>query len=475
MGRWLPLVLLAVAFLALGLFPASHAEIEAVVAGDALAQAEQYSTALDAYGRAAGRCPGCALPRIRRGEVLTAQRRYGEAWTAYLEAARQGGDDRLQEGLARLYMAQGAPELAVPALRRMLDRRPARADLWLLLAEAYHQQGSDAAELEAWLSALELELGDEQRQYAHSRVALLCLEVESSCALAHLARVRLGPDPHWIDAAETMLDALERIETGQDSASVRVRLGQVLLELDEVALARQQFARAHELAPDYAEGLAYLGYATSLLGEIDLAQEYLEQAVAMQPDGILPRLFLGVHDLRRGWWYTARDTLLEAHKLDPANSAVCAAVAETYLKGDPPDYVAAGQWLHTAVDNAPEDAAFHLLLAHFYVDYGIEPFPRGVTVARVAVELSPDNAEAQETLGWAYFLSNWFEPAQVSLRRALDLAVIRPDRARIAYRLGEVYRAVGDMKNARQLYQQALDLDWDGPVGERARQRLESE
>ncbi len=471
------MVLLAVAFLLLGLFPAGHAEIEAVAAGDALAQSEQYSAALAAYERAAGYCPGCVLPRIRQGRVLTVQGRYGEAWAAYLAAVRLGGsdDDRLQEGLARLYVAQGAPELAVAALRRVLDRRPARTDLWLLLAEAYHQQGNDVAELEAWLSALELGLSDEQRQRAHSRVALLCLEAGSSCALAHLAQVRLGPDPHWVNAAEAMLDALERIETGQDSASVRVRLGQVLLELDEAALARQQFARAHALAPDYVEGLVYLGYATGLLGEVDLGQEYLERAVAMQPDGVLPRLFLGLHDLRRGWWHSARDVLIEAHELDPANSAVCVAVAETYLRATAPDYAAAGQWLHTAVDNAPEEAAFHLLLAHLYVDYGIEPFPHGVTVARVAVELSPGNAEAQETLGWAYFLSNWFEPALVSLGRARELAQTRGDRARIDYRLGEVYRASGDVQRARQLYQRALDLDWAGPVGERARQRLAGE
>ncbi|MBN1934122.1 MAG: tetratricopeptide repeat protein [Anaerolineae bacterium] len=474
--RWLPLALFCVVCLALGLFPESHDLIDAVVQGNAWGRDRHYSAALDAYAYASTLCPGCALPHMRRGQVLTVQGRYNEAWTAYLEAVRLGGDsDLLQEGLARLYLAQGVPDLAAAALRRVLDRRPARAGLWLSLAEAYRLQGTRTAELEAWLAALELDLGDEQQQRAHSRVALLCIEVEAACALAHLSQVRLGPDRVWLDAAEAMLDALERIETGQDSAPVRTRLGQTLLDLGEVSLARQQFARAVKLDPAYAEGYAYLGYAASLLDEIDLAEQYFEQALQLQPDSVLPRLFLGLHYARRGWWHSARDVLIEAYDLAPTNAAICAAVAETYLNADPPDYAAAGQWLHVAVDNAPEEASFHLLLAHFYVDYGVEPFPRGVTVARVVVELAPGSAEAQETLGWAYFLSDWFDPALVSLGRAYDLAQSRPQQARIAYRLGQVYEALGDVRSARQFYQQALDLDWIGLVGDRARQRLEKD
>jgi len=467
-------VIFGIVCLALGLFPESHAAIEAVVQGRTLAQEKRYSAALQEFARAGRLNPGSALPYLYQGELLTEQGRHQEAWAAYLYAARLGGDgDRLRVGLARLYMAQQSPELAVQMLRQVLDHRPAQTDLWLLLAEAYHASGERFRELEAWLSALELAPTDLQRQQAQSRVALLCLEVEAPCAPAYMALVRRGPDRQWATAAETMLDLLERIANEQDSAAVRTRLGQILLDLDQFPSARQQFMRAVELDPNYAQGYAYLGYVESLCGENESAQTHLEHAITLEPNNALPRLFLGLHYTRQGWWITARNVLSEAYRLDPTNPAICAAIAETYLKGDPPDYITAGQWLHAAVGNAPERVEFHLLLAHFYVDYGVEPFPTGVTVARVAANLAPDNAEAQETLGWAYFLSKWFDPALPALQKAYALAQERTQQARIAYRLGELYRAWGDVQNARQFYQQALDLDWNGPIGDKARQRLD--
>lgn len=470
---WLPLAILGLTCLLLGLYPENHAAVEAVVQGQALAQEKHYSAALSAWESASRLTPGNPLPYLYQGQVLTEQGRHLEAWTAYLNAIRLGGsNDRLQAGLARLYLAQHSPDLAIGVLRPLLARRPAQADLWSLLAEAYHAQGERPDELKAWLSALETGLSDAQRQHAQSRVALLCLEVEAPCALAYMAQARYGPDRSLAQAAETMFDALERIATGQDTAAVRTRLGQALLDLGQTALARQEFARAVERDPTYALGYAYLGYAESLLGEADAAQTHLEHAVEQLPQDPQPRLLLGLHYSHRGWWITARDVLFEAHRLDPTNPAICAAMAETYLQGSPPDHAAAGYWLHAAVGNAPQEADFHLLLAHFYVDYGVEPFPRGVTVARVAVNLAPDNAEAHETLGWAYFLSNRFDWAVSSLKQAYALAETPGQQARIAYRLGEAYRAMQEMQKACPFYQQALDLDWNGVIGSRARQQL---
>jgi hypothetical protein len=45
-------------------------------------------------------------------------------------------------------------------------------------------------------------------------------------------------------------------------------------------------------------------------------------------------------------------------------------------------------------------------------------------------------------------------------------------RARVHYRLGEVYRALGQVEAAREQLQAAVDLDWNGAIGERAREVL---
>jgi Flp pilus assembly protein TadD len=135
-------------------------------------------------------------------------------------------------------------------------------------------------------------------------------------------------------------------------------------------------------------------------------------------------------------------------------------------------YAVAERWLHAAVDNAPQDPQFHLLLAHFYVDHMVDPAVRGIAVARVAVELAPQDSEAQETLGWAYHLAGRSQEALPALHQARDLA---PNEPRIYYRLGEVYRALGQGGLARRAYQQALDLDWSGPIGAWAREAMTEE
>jgi tetratricopeptide (TPR) repeat protein len=128
----------------------------------------------------------------------------------------------------------------------------------------------------------------------------------------------------------------------------------------------------------------------------------------------------------------------------------------------------AEQWLLAAAAHAPDDVAFELLLAHLYVERGLDPGGRGVATAHAAVDLAPENAEAHETLGWAYYLSGQPALAVGPLEHALTLE----QSARVHYRLGEAYRALGQTDEAHSRLQAALDLDWHGVVGERARARL---
>jgi Flp pilus assembly protein TadD len=212
---------------------------------------------------------------------------------------------------------------------------------------------------------------------------------------------------------------------------------------------------------------AYLGHVLSLLGENELAVWHLQQALSLEPDYPLPYYFSGMHYAREGRWITARSYLERAYDLDPTNPALCAAIAETHLRAAEPNYPVAREWLHAAVNHAPDDPRFHLLLAHFYVDYAVDPTRMGVAVAQTAVDLAPESAEAQETLGWARYLAGQPDLALVSLMRARELD---PDEPRVHYRLGEVYRALGRPDEARASYQRAIDQDWSGSIGEKARQ-----
>jgi tetratricopeptide (TPR) repeat protein len=126
-------------------------------------------------------------------------------------------------------------------------------------------------------------------------------------------------------------------------------------------------------------------------------------------------------------------------------------------------------------------------LAHFYIDRALDPGVRGAAAARAALALDPESSEAHETLGWAYHLGGQPGLALQPLERALELSEMgtgraradrwsdgdRPERlGRIHYRLGEVYRALGQSERAYQHFEWAADLDWHGPIGVRARESM---
>ncbi len=467
---WLRVALLATVVLAAGLYPADRDAIAAVQQGDQLARERQYSAALAAYALAAGRCPGCALPRLRQGEVYLAQQRYDEAWTAYLSAFRLGAGDRALEGMWQLYAAGEDREFAADALERLLRRYPARGDLWAHRGEVALEAGDTERALAAFDRALSLQIAPSLRQSIHDRLAIVWLERDPPRALEHLREVVQGSDPELARSAERLLLALDALTSGSDPTLSNAKLGEALLRYGDPELAAHYLQRAVTLSPSYVDGHAYLGHVLSILGQAERAEFHLEQAMALDPAYPLPRYFAGMHYVRKGWLYTGRDYLLAAHDLDLLDPAICAAVADTHLRAEQADYATAERWLHAAVDRAPNDVRFHLLLAHLYVDYMVDPGTRGVAVAGYAAQLDPQNSEAFETLGWAYHLGGRPDAALGPLLRARELS---PENARIHLRIGEVYRALGRTKDARAAYQRALDLDWNGPTGERARKALQ--
>ncbi len=446
---------------------ADRTVIEAVQRGDRLTAGGEYSAALQAYEQAARRNPGNPLPRLRQVGVYLAQRRHEEAWSAWLDALRRGGvNDRSLESLAAIYAAQDSTALAANCLSTVLSHQPRRGDLWLLLGELKMSLGAGTQARACLERALEIGLPPPQAQAAHDYLGMAYLDDAPTCALEHFDDASAGPDPQLAHQSRQMADALRELVNGGRNALNLARVGESLLQRGELSAARRYFAASLALAPEYVDAHAYLGHTLSLLGEDKTAVNHLQQAIELEPTYPLPYYFWGMHCMRRGRWAEAREHLMEAHDLAPDNPAICAAMADAYLRDPEPDYAAAEIWLHAAVDRAPDDPRFHLLLAHFYVDYLIDPGTRGIAVSQVAVELAPENWDAQSTLGWAYYLAGRPTDALPPLERARSLA---PREARVYFRLGEVYRALGKRATARKYYRRAVDLDWAGPIGKRAR------
>ena len=159
----------------------------------------------------------------------------------------------------------------------------------------------------------------------------------------------------------------------------------------------------------------------------------------------------------------AQDAFWQALHLDPENAALQVAMGETFVELG--DYGAAQEWYEAAVDAAPDDLGFRLVLTRFFLDHLYQVEESGLPSAREAVDLAPENALAYDILGWAHFLSG---NAADSLEALLEALALEPNLTSAHYHLGQLYAATGQRGLARQHFQRAIDLDTEGYLRKQA-------
>ncbi len=255
------------------------------------------------------------------------------------------------------------------------------------------------------------------------------------------------------DEAMAMGAALQRVSSGADPAHAAALLGQAYVRVAAWSLARRSLAQAVAAEPEYVEARAYLGHALDYLGDPVEAERHLQRAVQLAPTTTLPRFLLGLYYQRRGRPREAAFQFRQALKLDAGDAALYAGLGQAQLAGQ--NYVDAEVAFRAAVELAPDDAGFQLLLARFYVDRLIKVRTFGLLAAREATRLDPANAEAFDVLGWAYYLVGYLDEAGRTLARA---AALDPDLASARYHLGVVLRRRGQFVEADYQFWRAVDL-----------------
>jgi tetratricopeptide (TPR) repeat protein len=190
---------------------------------------------------------------------------------------------------------------------------------------------------------------------------------------------------------------------------------------------------------------------------------------ALEIDDQLPlaHYLIGLHYRRQGDNDQAIAALQKAFELDPSNAAAAAELGNAYAQLA--DLPAAELWYRQAVQVAPDDAAFWMLLARFYTDYELKVEGDGLLSAQKAVELAPDSAEALDTLGFAQYLNGRYDEAEDSLGQAIGLD---SNLASAHFHIGLVYLDTGRSEVARQHLENAVGLDAGGPIAEKALKAL---
>jgi len=447
----LELTLLAVAVLLMGLTPYPQAFVTAMQQAEVHCVVREYGLALDAYRRAARLTPESSLPWLQRGEILLCQHRFVPATVAFREAEQLGGKEMALLGLGESLAGQGDWAAALQVWLRAQALAPNDARVYLGLGRGSIAQSRFDQAARYLVQALE-------RQPTAG---------EAAVAHALLGRLLAGDDPgqaadHFQQAGdEDMLAVLADAEPAP--ARRALLLGAAFLQRNELTLAHRELERAVALAPADLEAYAYLAHTLDLLGETVAAEAWLNRALELDPDSALAYYFLGVHHRQVGNVERAQAALWEALLRDPENAALRVEMAEAFL--DLHDYPHAEEWYRGAVEVAPDDIEFHLLLVRFYLDHLYRVEEGGLPAAQAAVSLAPGDARPYDLLGWAYCLTGRQVDAERSLVQALALD---PELVSAHYHLGSLYAHIGRRDLARQHLQRAADLDVGGTYRARA-------
>ena len=448
----LKLTLLALGILLLGLTPYHRPFTTSMRQAGAHRATREYGAALATYRQAAASNPESPLPWLEIGQIYLLQNQSVLATAAFLEAQHRRGSAEAVIGLAESYASQGDWATATRNLLRAQALAPDDARVYAALGRASMAQGLFAQAKGYLAQVLQMDASDEEVAAAH----------------ALLGRLVAGDDPtlagdHFRQADDTdMLAVLDAVNTERDPARRALLLGIAALQRNELVLARHNFERALSEAPNDAEAHAYLAHTVDQLGETVTARALLEQALALE-DSTLAYYFMGTHHRLVGNLDAAQAALWQALLRDPENAALRAEMAGIFV--DQSDYASAEEWYQGAVEMAPDEVGFHLMLVHFYIDHLYRVAEAGVPAALALFELSPKDAQAYDLLGWTYHLAG--QPSE-ALQALLQAVTLDPGLVSAHYHLGSLYATTGQNDAARPHLQRAVDLDTGGYYRSRA-------
>lgn len=447
----LGIVLLGV--LMLGLTPYPRDFVEAVRRAETHRSALEYGVALESYRLAAHIDPRTPLPCQRQGEILLQQHRWAEAEVAFAEASRRQGGLEALLGRGESQAGRGDWAAAIHTWLGALALSPKEPRVYLALGRAAIAQGRFDEAQQRLERTLSLQPLPETTREAHALLGRLLLTDDPAAAAVHLERA----------GDLDLLAVLEAVQAQTSPGSKALLAGVALLQRRELPLACHYLEQATVATPADARPRAYLAYTLDQLGETAAARDLLEQALQIDVGEAMAYYFLGLHERDVGRLKKAQEAFEQALRLDPENAAFHVEMAETFLLLG--DYDHAEEWYQAAADLEGDNVDLNLLLTRFYLDRLYRVMDGGLPAAQSTVALAPENAQAHDLLGWAYYLTGRPLEAQQSLATALSLD---PHLVSAHYHLGSVYATTGPQALARQHLQRAADLDTEGYYRRRA-------
>ncbi len=348
--------------------------------------------------------------------------------------------------LAELYLKNGEVENAKRHVSEILEKTSHTKALTLL--SAIRLSEGDLAGAEA-VSRKVLE-ADPFHAPSHVTLGLLYNTLgQENKALAYFEKA-LEINPLQFDALNYMVSL--HMKAGRTKAAFKL------------ILEHGQAAAGSSRASAFIEFLTGKIHLTT--GDADTARSHFEACLKYNPDGIPAHEALARIEEMKGnleGAVTVYETILEK---DPGNLNACMRLSALNFSADRKSE--AKKYLEKALkikeDHAPAANDLAFLIAEERGD-----LTKALILARMAVGISPSNANYRDTLGWVYYRQANFFLAISELKESLVLA---PNNPVANYHMGWAYYETGEFEKARKFMIRALEIDPDFPGAKDARSLL---
>ncbi len=445
--------------------------------------------------------------------IYIRQNRSEEAFT-YLDGVIQKSqlsDKKLFTSLLGILAREKNIATVVSVTRKIAEKYPDRAYALYLHSMISAQAGST----EEALTYIDRAMSHENIEGGHNARAKLLL--------------KLGRQ------AEAVVSLEKAVKRMPDDKSLRLTYARLLVELKQYEKARLEFARLHEDSPDDAELLYTLGLLSLESQRLDDAEKYLLKLVKTGHREDEAQYYLGrinegrsQYDDAINWYKQVHDgqyqfdsrlriaeMLSKAGRFEEARDYL-----KSMLKGSHPQasmvriYLALGDLLrsgkhyqqaieiyNTALEVAPgnndllyaraltaesvgqidileadlkailatqPDNAHALNALGFTLADQTNRYEEAYQLIKRALEIMPEDAAIIDSFGWVNYRLGNYEQAVQLLRNALS----RYEDSEIAAHLGEVLWVSGEKKEARLVWQRALERSPGDPLIEGVMRRL---
>lgn len=440
---------------------AEPTETDALISAAQLAiQTRQFDAARKRIERARKRAPNALLVWHAQAMLDFHEKRYDKALAGVREILRVRPKFLPAVVLAvTTHLAKGDVNQAETLLRPVLQAMPGNPAVHRLHAMILLRAGDAHGAMQALRPVLSDDLSDPAiltlaaevaarlKQFTratafYERAAKLQPERAELLARSGIAQVVSG------DAARGMAALEAASAASADNIEADIALAIVHLRRGEHAAALAAAEKVQVKAAHNPIGFNLAGAALAGRKNVAEARKRFERALEIDP-GYWPAADNLIRlDLAVGAKDAARARLERVVAADKAN--VAAAVALLQITGDRGKFVTT---LEAARRDDAKALAPRLALAVTYLEQGLPD--KALPVAREAVAIAPNRAQAAELLGRVELASGRSSEALTTLR---DLASREPKSASVQVRIAEVQAAMRDWKGAEATLRKALTL-----------------